>query len=61
MQTEPVIRFDLSPQELDLLAEMLESELAKLAVEIRHTDKRTYREELKQRFEMVEDMLARIH
>ena len=51
---------DLTEEELAVLAELLESERVKLLVEIRHTDSRTYREGLRRRFEMVEQLEQRI-
>lgn len=50
----------LSQDEHDLLTEVLESEDGRLAIEIRHTDKRAYREELKHRLHLVEALLARL-
>ncbi len=49
----------LSGEETGILAELLESERAKLLVEIRHTDHRVFRDELKRRLSVVEQMLAR--
>lgn len=45
---------DVSSEELELLAELLESERAKLTIEIRHTDHRSYRTQLRERLAMVE-------
>lgn len=50
----------LTREEKDVVAEVLASEQVRLAVEIRHTDKRAYREELKHRINLVEALLARI-
>ena len=50
---------NLSGEELALLAELLEAERTKLLVEIRHTDHRTYREELRRRLQIVESLAAR--
>jgi hypothetical protein len=50
---------DLSQEERALVAELLNSECAKLLVEIRHTERRTYREELKRRLATVERLAAR--
>ena len=44
----------LSGEEFEILAELLESERAKLLVEIRHTDHRAYRDELRHRLDLVE-------
>ncbi|HTQ55071.1 MAG TPA: hypothetical protein VMI94_11460 [Bryobacteraceae bacterium] len=45
---------DLNSEETEILAELLESERAKLLIEIRHTDHRSYRSELRERLEIVE-------
>lgn len=50
---------DVSSEELEVLAELLESERAKLLVEIRHTDHRRYRTELRERLEIVERLEKR--
>jgi len=50
---------DVSSEELEVLAELLESERAKLMVEIRHTDHRSYREQLRERLAIVERLEAR--
>ena len=49
----------LNSEEFALLAQVLESERAKLLIEIRHTDHRAYREELHRRLTMLEGMVAR--
>jgi hypothetical protein len=49
----------LSAEELGIVTELLESERAKLLVEIRHTDHRLFRDELRHRLNAVEEMLAR--
>jgi hypothetical protein len=50
---------NLSDEEFSILAELLESERAKLVVEIRHTDHRLFREELRRRLGAVEGMAER--
>jgi hypothetical protein len=50
---------DVSSDELELLAELLESERAKLLIEIRHTDHRTYRDQLRERLAAIERLLER--
>jgi hypothetical protein len=50
---------NLDGEELAILASLLESERAKLLVEIRHTDHRTYREQLRRRLTLVENMIER--
>lgn len=46
--------------EATLLAELLESEQARLLVGIRHTFHRDYREELRRRLELVEGLIRRV-
>ncbi len=50
---------NLESAELAILAELLESERAKLLVEIRHTHHRTFRDELRERLAVVEGLVAR--
>jgi len=52
-------RLNLSGEELELLTELLESERERLLVEIRHTDHRTFREELRHRLALMEQLQAR--
>jgi hypothetical protein len=52
---------NLSSSELALVVELLELAHARLPVEIRHTDNRAYREELRRRLEIVEQLVERIH
>jgi len=49
----------LSNEELRILGALLESERAKLLVEIRHTDHRAFRDELRHRLMVVEGMAVR--
>jgi hypothetical protein len=51
---------NLTEEELQVLTELLESERVKLLVEIRHTDHRAYREGLRHRQELVEQLAERI-
>ena len=53
---EPI---QLNNEEAELITELLESERARLMVEIRHTDHRAYRDELRQRLDAVESLLGR--
>lgn len=53
---EPI---SLKNGELLVLKELLESERARLLVEIRHTDHRAFRNELRQRLETVEGLIER--
>jgi hypothetical protein len=55
------VPLDLSSEELELLAELLESERAKLLVEIRHTAHRSYRDQLRERLAIVERLAERCH
>ncbi len=50
---------NLSGEELGILARLLESEQAKLLIEIRHTDHRAFRDELRHRLSLVEGLLER--
>ncbi len=50
---------NLSSEDRAILAELLESEQAKLLVEIRHTAHRTYRDELRRRLDLVERLIER--
>jgi len=51
---------DLNSDELSVLRELLESERAKLLVEVRHTDHRAFREELRRRLGLIEGIAARL-
>ena len=50
---------DLTSEELALLVELLESERTKLLVEIRHAHHRTFRDELRHRLSLVEELIQR--
>jgi hypothetical protein len=50
---------NLNSEERTIVAELLESERAKLLVEIRHTDHRAFRDELRRRLNLVEDLAQR--
>jgi hypothetical protein len=54
---EPV---QLNSEELELVVDMLDREQARLHFEMRHTDKRAYREEMKHRLVVVESLLGRL-
>jgi hypothetical protein len=47
----------LSGEELEILVELLEGSRTKLLVEIRHTDHRVFRDELRRRLTLVEGLL----
>jgi hypothetical protein len=50
---------NLNREELTVLAELLESERAKLLIEIRHTHHRSFKDELRHRLTLVEDLVER--
>jgi erythromycin esterase-like protein len=50
---------NLRVEELTILAELLESARARLLVEIRHTDHRAFRDELRHRLTLVESLIER--
>ena len=50
---------NLNSEELAVLTEVLESECAKVLIEIRHTDHRAYRDELRRRLTLLEGLVAR--
>ncbi|HXK02659.1 MAG TPA: hypothetical protein VMS37_09675 [Verrucomicrobiae bacterium] len=54
---------NLSDEELAILSELLESERARLLIEIRHTDHRVFRDELRHRLAVVESLAehCRVH
>ncbi|HTA46791.1 MAG TPA: hypothetical protein VK789_30315 [Bryobacteraceae bacterium] len=49
-----------SEEELSVLAELLDSERARLLVGIRHTFHREYRQELQRKLDVVESLIKRI-
>ena len=57
MQTASPLYYQLPGEELAVLNELLESERSRLLVEIRHTDHRAFRDELRHRLEIVEQLL----
>ncbi|MGC4069125.1 MAG: hypothetical protein QM784_31660 [Polyangiaceae bacterium] len=50
----------LSPDEAELLLELLKGDEARLVQEINHTDRREYREVLKQRETLLEGVMTRM-
>lgn len=50
------MQLPVNSEDVQVLRQVVEAKLAELTVEIRHTDTRTYREELKQR----RDVLRRL-
>ena len=51
----------VSSEELAVLAELLETARAKLVIEIRHTDHRAFRDELRKRLKVVEALAEYCH
>ena len=49
-----------TPEERELLGELLEAERHRLLLEIRHTDHRQFRDQLGHRYDMVESMVSRM-
>jgi hypothetical protein len=50
----------MNEEEFRILTELLESERAKLLVEIRHTDHREFRDRLRERLQVVETLAGRL-
>ena len=57
MAPTPAISLNLAGEELAVLNELLETEQARLLVEIRHTDHRSFRDDLRRRLEIVERLI----
>ena len=57
MDTVQEVVLKLAGEEPQILDELLESERSRLLVEIRHTDHRSYRDELRHRLDVVEHLL----
>ncbi len=53
-------RLELGAEQREILTELLESERTQLLIEIRHTEHRSYRQQLRHRLELVEQLLAQI-
>jgi len=51
--------FNLTSRDVAILAELLEAERTRVLVEIRHTNHRAYRDELKERVNALEDLIQR--
>ena len=60
METASPLYYHLAGEELTVLRELLESERLRLLVEVRHTDHRAFRDELRHRLEIVEHLLEEI-
>jgi len=54
METMPAVTLNMSGEEVTILGELLEAEQARLLVEIRHTDHRSFREELRRKLAVIE-------
>ena len=57
METIPAASLNLTGEELTVLRQLLESEQARMLVEIRHTDHRSFRDELRRRLAVVEHLI----
>jgi len=57
MATTPAVSLNLAGEERAVLNELLETEQARLLVEIRHTDHRSFRENLRRRLDIVERLI----
>ena len=53
-------RLELGAEQREILTELLESERTQLLIEIRHSEHRSYRQQLRHRLELVEQLLAQI-
>ncbi len=54
------MRVEIPQEERDLLVAIIEREISELGPEIRHTDARKYRDELKIEKQVLLDLLARL-
>ena len=61
MEVVPAITLNLAGEDRTVLGQVLEAEQARLLVEIRHTDHRAYREELRRKLAIVERLLNECH
>jgi len=59
MQAMALEPLKMNREELAVLAELLESERVRLLIEIRHSHHRSFREELRHRLDVVEELLER--
>jgi hypothetical protein len=58
MDTIAAVSLNLTGEELTVLRQILEAEQARMLVEIRHTDHRTFRDDLRRRLVLVEHLIA---
>lgn len=54
--TAPMV-LTLTKEEMSTMFDLLESERARLPVEIRHTDHRTYRDDLRHRLDLIDHLI----
>lgn len=54
------MQLELDQQEQQTLAEVLHSYLAELKTEIRHTDRKAYRDQLKVQDQLLKEILGRV-
>ncbi|SPE42915.1 hypothetical protein SBA3_710024 [Candidatus Sulfopaludibacter sp. SbA3] len=59
MNSTPHELLNLTDEEFEILAGLLESERTKLLIGIRHTDHRAFRNELRHRLTLVERLIER--
>lgn len=57
MESITPVSISVESEDLALLKELLDSEQDRLLVEIRHTDHRSYRDQLRQRLAVVERLI----
>ena len=57
METIPAVSLNLTGEELTVLRQILEAEQARMLVEIRHTDHRSFRDELRRRLALLEHLI----
>jgi hypothetical protein len=58
MDTISAVSLNLTGEELTVLRQILEAEQARMLAEIRHTDHRSFRDELRRRLTLVERLIA---
>jgi hypothetical protein len=60
MNTAAETRLELTAEETVLVAELLENARTRLLLEIRRTDHRSYRDDLRNRLALIESLLGRV-
>lgn len=58
MDAITAVSLNLTGEELTVLRQILKAEQARMLVEIRHTDHRAFRDELRRRLALVEHLIA---